>query len=336
MKARFISFCLLAMVLFAITEETQAQDPHFSQYASSPMTLNPAMIGKGLSGWRFSSLYRTQWWGGGSSPAFNTVTASLENKISTTANNGGFSLGISMLSEGSNAGLLKNNYFSAGLSYQQSLDADGKEALTGGMILTYANRYLDASKLFFQSQFGSMGFQRSIPSNDPATIANSNYIDVNAGIQYSKISDRIGYSFGAAIYHAGTVSKVTTGDTYRLPARVSLQAGVQFRIGMDQLHFSTITELQSQKSIYSLGGVYKMHINDDPAEYLNIGVWKRFGDSFYPYIAIEDESWLAGISYDVITGSLKEEYGSVQSIELSLVFKFGKKKKQSAAGIIFY
>jgi type IX secretion system PorP/SprF family membrane protein len=338
MKTTFFFHCLFCAMLFACATATQAQDPHFSQYASSPMTINPASIGRSLSGWRFSSVYRTQWWAGGSSPAFNTVAASLEHKISSTTSNGGFSLGLSMLSEGSNAGLLKNNYFSGGISYQQSLYADGREALTGGVLITYANRYLDVDKLYFQSQFGSMGFQRSIPANDPAGIANNNYMDLSAGLQYSKTNERIGYSFGASIFHAAATTKNTAAEeTYRLPARISLQAGVQLYLGMDQLHFSGIAELQSQKSIYSLGGVYKMRINDDPAEFLNIGLWKRFGDSFYPYIAIEDEKWLAGISYDVVTGSLKELYGSVQSFEFSLILKFGKQKtKQPVSGVIFY
>ncbi len=331
--------CLLLMIAGLMSGQTIAQDPHFSQYASSPMTLNPALIGKGSDGnWRFASIFRTQWWGGGSAPAYNTYTASLEKRFSSSATNSGFAFGISMLSESSNAGLLKNNFLSGGISYRQALDVQGKESLTAGFTVTYGNRFLDASKLYFQSQFGSMGFDRSIPSGDPVTIAGNSYTDINAGIQYSRSNNKMGYSLGAAVFHVGTpTAGASNGNEYSLPSRISLQAGMQFHVGADQLHFSSTADIQSQQSVYTFGAIYKAHINDAPLEFLNIGIWQRFGDSFYPYIAIEDENWLAGITYDVVTSSEKKLYGSVQSLELSLMFKFGKKKSRSAvSGIIFY
>jgi hypothetical protein len=45
-----------------------AQDPFVSQYFSSPMHLNPALIAKGVGDWRVAGIYRTQWQGAGAEP----------------------------------------------------------------------------------------------------------------------------------------------------------------------------------------------------------------------------------------------------------------------------
>ncbi len=45
----------------------KAQDPHFSQFFASPLTLNPAFTGKFDGTVRIAGNYRNQW------PAFNNV-----------------------------------------------------------------------------------------------------------------------------------------------------------------------------------------------------------------------------------------------------------------------
>ena len=101
-------------VLFATGFLANGQDPYFSQYFISPSTLNPALIGKGVSNARVLSAYRSQWWG--SSPsAFNTYPTSAEMRLLKKDNNPSqFAFGLTALSDASNSGLLKNNYFSLG------------------------------------------------------------------------------------------------------------------------------------------------------------------------------------------------------------------------------
>ena len=49
------------LVLVFITAITQAQDPHFSQFFSSPLTINPAFTGKFNGSFRVTGNYRNQW-----------------------------------------------------------------------------------------------------------------------------------------------------------------------------------------------------------------------------------------------------------------------------------
>src|SRR5436305_8986838 len=55
------------LIFFCSIAKVKAQDPHFSQFFSSPLTLNPALTGKFDGTLRVAGNYRNQW------PAFNNV-----------------------------------------------------------------------------------------------------------------------------------------------------------------------------------------------------------------------------------------------------------------------
>lgn len=331
MKKKQLPYILLVCVCCVQSFHVEAQDPHFSQYFTSPMTINPALIGKDVSNWRTIANFRSQWWGESVAP-YTTTALSLEKSIHT--GNSGKSIlgfGISLLTDQSNSGLLKNNYFSIGSAYNIALDRVGKEFLGIGLAGTYANRLLDASKFQFQSQFGSMGFQRSVPSGDPVNILSNTYWDANVGIRYSKKVRNCEYGFGAAVFHASRpTAGILNNSSYTVDQRISLQAGTSVYLkNKDEFCLSSILDMQGGNSIYTLGGVYKSNLGDK-MEKLNLGLWYRFNDAIYPYVALEVKNWMIGLTYDVITSNLKNSYSSVQSMEVSLALFFGSKKNPVA------
>ena len=334
MKKQFL-FSFLVCVGCVVCQGIKAQDPHFSQYFSSPMTLNPALIGKDVADWRALATFRSQWWGSTEAAPFYTTAASLEKNFSAgSTSKSTFGMGLSMVSDASNSGLLKNNYFTVGAAYNIALDAKGDELLGVGLEGTYANRLVDAGKFQFQSQFGSMGFQRSAPSGDPVNILTNRYWDVNVGVHYSKNypANKWGFRLGAAVFHTGTPQEgVFSSTTYSINRRISLQGGLVFHLNnKDEVVISSISQTQGENSIFTLGGVYKARINDNTIESLHIGLWNRFRDALYPYIGLEGKNWLVGISYDVINSEIRNSYNSVQSMEFSLAWHFNSQKSKGA------
>src|SRR6476659_6864355 len=105
-----------------LTLAANAQDPHFSQFFASPLTLNPAFTGKFDGQWRLTANHRDQW---PSIPkAYVTTSASfdfpiLKNKI---PEGDVFGVGLSGVSDASANNQLKLNYGSASMSYHKSLD----------------------------------------------------------------------------------------------------------------------------------------------------------------------------------------------------------------------
>lgn len=326
MKIKYIYRALLSLVVVMVVSanRVQAQDPHFSQYFTSPMTINPSLIGKDVEDWRLTSTLRRQWWGGTVAP-YNTYTASIEKRIAMNST-GDNQLGIGLMafSDESNNGLLKDTYLSLGAAYNMTLDGAGRHHLGAGLTASYAGRLVDPSKFEFQSQFGSMGFQRSVPSNDPVTIQSNHYLEVNAGLNYNYSDTKWGFNLGAAIFHASKPRDgVYLNSTYTIDARYSVQGGMYFNLANhNQLMLSEISEMQGQNSIHSIGAVYKISVKDKNLRSFNVGLWERFGDAIYPYIGLESERWIAGLTYDVVTSGVKTASNSVQSMELSFAWQF--------------
>lgn len=326
MKRNYIRTFSLIVLLFTGNKILHAQDPHFSQYFMSPTTLNPALTGKSTDDWKASANFRSQWWGGSIAP-FYTTNAAIEKRVASKANDQSyFGFGVSFLTDASNSGLLKNNYFTAGAAYHIAVNGTGTEHFSLGFQVSYANRLLDASKFEFQSQFGSMGYQRYTAFGDPATGVSNNYIDLNAGFQYSKEEKDWGVSLGLGVFHAATPeASVYQTSSYSLPRRYTANGSVYFKSGThNQIAISTVTDIQGGNAVNASGVVYKIGIQSDQLQSLNLGAWARFGDALYPYLGLEGKKWVLGLSYDVITSKINSSYNSVQSMEISFGFKFGQ------------
>src|SRR5258705_6955704 len=87
-------FLALLLFFFSFTGTVKGQDPHFSQYFSSPLTLNPAMAGYFEGDSRVSTNFRQQWRSIGS--PFITGTVSYDSKLlqSRIADNDILALGV--------------------------------------------------------------------------------------------------------------------------------------------------------------------------------------------------------------------------------------------------
>ena len=71
---------LVCVIAFALgTLSVKAQDPNFSQFFASPLTLNPAMTGKIDGLYRVAGNYRNQW--PTINNAFTTYTVSFDAAI---------------------------------------------------------------------------------------------------------------------------------------------------------------------------------------------------------------------------------------------------------------
>lgn len=329
-------FLLILLIIPAFYAE--AQDPHFTQYFASPSTMNPALTGFENSDWKLTAIYRNQWWGGNISP-YITSGISVEKSLAPMKDkNHQWGFGFSMLSDASNGGLLKNNYFNAGVAYQMDLSGDGSQTLGLGTSVAYANRLLDASKFAFQDQFGSMGFQRAVPTADPVSLQNNHYWDLNAGVYYDNMGEKWGYGFGAAVFHSASPSGgFYDNSSYRLARRIVLHGNgsYQFNSG-DNLVLSGISEWQGKNNIFTIGAQYGIHVQSEIVQQLHVGLYERFHDALCPYVGLEAKNWLLGISYDFVSSHVSSPYNAVQSLEFSFGWLLGEKNKSGNKRILHY
>jgi hypothetical protein len=249
------------------------------------------------------------------------VLSNLTNKYNR------LSVGLMMLNENSNGGVLNNNYFSAALSNQ--IQVSDKLVLKLAISGTYANRMLNLANSTFQSQFGSFGFINTASNYDPVAATSPSYLEMNTGLAIEYISKTFDYEFGAAIFHA---SKPKIGffenSNYEIDPRGVAHGSLTIRPNKNgEFIFSGNVQVQAKKQLITIGGGYTFNVGDSANHQLSIGLWNRINESVYPYASLKVNTFTIGLSYDMVSSNAKKTFSSLSSSEASILWEFGKRKK---------
>jgi type IX secretion system PorP/SprF family membrane protein len=302
-----------------------AQDPHFSQFFASPLTLNPALTGKFDGTVRVAGNYRNQW------PAFNNVytTSTLSVDFPILKNRlpdfDTWGIGIMALNDQAGAGVLTNNYIGVSTSYHKALDEDGYQQLGIGFQGVYGQKRLNTSKLYFEDQLTPYGFTGVSQDQFSAKYVNINYLDVNAGILFTtSTNDDNNFYVGASMYHINRPKEsFKEGGSWNIAARTTVSAGGYFPVQDNlTLHLSGIYQYQNGASETNIGGALAAVI--DPASEspsnVYLGSWYRFNDAIIPYVGLEFSGFRLGATYDINVSSLKTASQSRGGMEISLIY----------------
>lgn len=300
-----------------------AQDPHFSQFFASPLTLNPAFTGKFNGLWRLAANHRDQW---PSIPkAYVTSSASIDFPILTNKipDNDVFGVGISGLSDASADNILKLNYGSVSMSYHKSLDENGYSTIGAGFQGTYSSLSLDSKRLTFEDQLTQNGFTGT--TSDLITNGNNqSYFDVNAGVLYSGSSNGINnYYLGLSMYHINRPKVSFKDKNWYLSGRITVHGGGSFPVSdVLTLHTSIIHQIQNKASETTLGAAIAANLNQDEEKPTSVylGSWVRFNDAIVPYVGLEFGGLRIGASYDFNISGLKAATNTRGGSEISLIY----------------
>ncbi len=311
------------MVCLISVTYVRAQDPHFSQFFSSPLTLNPAFTGKFDGQWRLAANHRDQW---PSIPkAYVTTSASLDFGIlkGKIPNGDVFGIGISGLSDQSADAALKLNYGSLSMSYHKALDDEGYNTIGAGFQATYSSAILDRNKLTFEDQLTQNGFTN--PTNETFDNGTTqNYVDLNAGLLYSGSTNGYNnYYLGLSVYHINKPNLSFIDKTWNLASRVTIHGGGTFPVS-ENLDFNTsiIYQMQNKASELVLGGALSALLNGDEVNPSRVyfGSWLRVNDAIIPYLGLEINGLRIGASYDINTSGLKAATLSRGGSEFSIIY----------------
>lgn len=313
-----------------------AQDPIFSQFFASPLSVNPALAGNGDANWRLMGLRRNQWISAGTDP-LNTTSLSFDGKIYKNKYNehnyvGG---GLMFLQDNGLAGAYKSSSFNFALSSHVSLDADDIQGLSAGIGGTYANTLIDFSQLSFASQLSSSGFNRALPTNEAYMSSIKPYYSAFAGLTYTYRNERTNFDIGIAGYRFMRTSKSALQDVNQFdPPRYNVHADFQTYLS-DRLIFNANSMFVFENNInsYSLGVNFGNILGDvnnieNPAVF-NTGIWYRQNEAIIPYIGLGYGSLQGGLSYDVNISNSKSSIGPLQTFEFSLILRSGNKSRST-------
>lgn len=300
----------------------EAQDPHFSQFFASPLTLNPANTGNFNGEIRVAGNYRDQWPDFGNAYITSTVAidGSLLKKSIPKADK--FSAGFVLLSDQTGNGILKENHLLVSTSYKKSLDASGRQSITIGFQGGMGNYAFDSDKANFEDEISASGF--TIPTSELLLSRDINklFFDVHTGMLYRlNMNDDNGIYFGGSVYHLAKPNFGFNSNNYTLQHRYNIQGGGFFQLGyLTTLHSSFQFQRQINFRELLVGAAISRLIIDkvNTSSEIYIGTWFRNGDSFIPYVGIEWNNLRAGFSYDYKYSNKNSNPGSFQSAEFSL------------------
>ncbi|MDP4148008.1 MAG: PorP/SprF family type IX secretion system membrane protein [Bacteroidota bacterium] len=327
MTKRLIILSLLATLM---ANGSWAQDPGFSQFFASPLTLNPAMTGKFNGDVRVAGNYRNQW------PAINnafiTSTISVDGHLLSgrLPENDTWGIGVMAMTDRTASGILTSNFIALSTSYHKSLDEDGLHQIGIGFQGAYANKSLDGTRLTFEDGLQLDGTWLRSPSEPiNSQFVSVHYFDMNLGVLYNASSNgNNNYYFGASAYHLNHPKESFLGvDTINVPTRYTFHGGGFFPVtgSSSTLYVSGLFNSQAGAHDFVLGGAWEVSASADETYPVNFyaGLWGRFSnvtDAVIPYVGLDYGDFNLGLTYDVNVSSLQTASQSRGGVEISLIY----------------
>ncbi|MEJ8817961.1 PorP/SprF family type IX secretion system membrane protein [Lacibacter sp. H407] len=317
---------LILLPLLVIVLQSYAQDPNFSQFFASPLTLNPALTGKFNGQVRVAGNYRNQW--PTINNAFRTGTASVDfgilgNRIPEFDQ---FGVGVMGMYDVNGDGVMKNSFFSGSVAYHKGIDEDGFHQIGVGFSGSYAQRRLDFGKLDFEDELTSLGFTGNTAELNGINTGflNINYADVNAGVIYNGATNEYNnFYIGASVYHINRPKVSFLGADYIMNPRFTIHGGGYFPIAdATTLFVSANHQRQAGATETIFGAAVGFTVNQDFESPTDVyaGAFFRYGDALIPYAGLEFGNYRLGISYDVNVSRLAAASQRRGGMEISLIW----------------
>ena len=318
MKVRF--YAILALLLGVTI--TNAQDIHFSQFYSAPLTLNPALTGNFNGFYRVSGIYRNQWPGLTSSrPAFSTPSVSVDfSLLREKIKKGSLGVGVVFFNDQQNGKTFNQNQILGSVAYNMSFGPKGVFQLGLGFQGGVAMTKMDFSKFEFGEGYNpDLSYDRSYNGE---TFNSGNRVKgvFNAGIFlksefYKGMRVYAGYSFNNATNYKQDF--LANSKVYRLPFRHTVHGGFEFDIKDAAVLIPGILfQTQAKAKETNFGLTAGIHVVKDPAKRatLFLGLWNRLNTGNYtmiPKVGFEWKGFRAGFAYDI---HLAKQYGDYKNI----------------------
>jgi type IX secretion system PorP/SprF family membrane protein len=312
-----------------IAGSATAQDVHFTQYFTSPLTLNPALTGLVQCDVRAAANYRSQWASVSANP-YITGTVSFDMATMKHKLREGDALGIGVLGmyDRSGLGALTNTTVGLSLAYHHAFGKDKLQTISFGMQTYLVQKSLDFNKLEFGDQIDPNSGITLGKSSEQFGSADISYADFNAGIMYSgHVSDHATAYAGVSYYHFTQPVETFLQGTSTIHSRQTAYLGGSFDLNQDiVLYASGLYQTQASATEIMLGAAAGFILNPghDPEFQKNtilyLGGWYRYQDAVSPYVAFQYQKMQFGLSYDVNVSAFTPATNGAGAYEFTFIY----------------
>lgn len=344
------SFFLFTLILLAIAfpASVQAQDPHFSQFYSAPLQMNPALTGVFPGEYRFIANYRTQNYAVLGNQSYRSIAASFEGRR-RVGRDDFYSLGVAVLHDQVGESNFTQSRAVLSGSYLKHLGSGrgrgSDQFLIGGAQLGVGQWTFDWNDLWFSEQFSSdpivgIGIDMSAFNGESFSAMETDlFMEFNAGLLYYNVIDRDNsFYFGGSMHHLTEPNVSFLEDqTEKLHRRWVGQVGGQIGLTRELGLLPAIAVMGQGPSFLGIGGMNLRYSNRDWREIaIRAGLWGRMVnesesgmglESMVVSAILEVERWQFGLSYDVTVSDLSSANNSRGAFELSLIYVHPSKER---------
>ena len=320
---------ILTLIGLAAGLTAAAQDVHFTQYFTSPLTLNPANTGLVNCDWRVSGNYRDQW-SAVNSTGYQTATISYDMAILRGKLNGdGLGIGILGLYDKSGTGALRNTTTGLSIAYHKRLSNDEYKPrnLSIGVQGYLTQKSIDFNLLKFESQYDPTSGGTPYASGENFNSADVSYPDLNAGIMYSGyVSEKSNMYAGVSYYHITQPVETFLNGTHKIASRFTATLGGSLQMSDKMMLYASAMYMQQAKAsnlILGAASGFIMNPNheDDVANSVfYLGAWYRYRDAIAPYVGFEWAKAKIGLSYDINLSGFTTATKGNGGLEISLIY----------------
>jgi type IX secretion system PorP/SprF family membrane protein len=324
---------LLSIVAIAgIALGSRAQDVHFTQYFTSPLTLNPAQTGLTQGDWRASANFRSQWYTVSKNPYVSgTIAFDIPTLRGKLPEGDALGIGVLGLYDKSGTGGLQNTTVGLSIAYHKAFGIDKQHTLSLGVQGYMVQKSIQFDKLIFGDQVNpNMPGGISGVSGEPFGNADLTYPDFNAGLMYSgRVAEKATLYGGFSYYHlSGPEEKFLNGgaSSIKINSRYAAHLGGSFEMNENTvMYLSGMYQKQGPASELLLGGAVGFVMNPGHSEFTRntifyLGGWYRYGDAIAPYVGFEWSKMKIGFSYDATLSSAQNMTSGQGAYEISVIY----------------
>jgi type IX secretion system PorP/SprF family membrane protein len=325
-------FLLGTIAMAGLSIMSVAQDVHFTQYFTSPLTLNPAQTGLIETDWRAAANIRQQWASVSDNPYLSgTVTFDMPILKGKLPEGDAMGIGVLGLYDKVGAGGLQNVTLGLSLAYHKAFGIDKQHRLSLGAQGSLVQKSIQFEKLYFEDQYdvNNPSAYLNRLTGEKFGNADVSYPDFNVGLMYSgKISQRGTMYGGVAYYHLTRPEErfINSGDALKINSRMSYHLGGSIEANPNTIvYLSTMLQTQGPATEFLVGGAVGFIMNPGHDEYTTsttfyLGAWYRYNDAIAPYIGFEWSKMKIGFTYDVTLSSAHHMTNGNGALELSIIY----------------
>jgi len=313
-----------------------AQDIHFSQFYMSPLNLNPAMTGVMNCNKRAVANYRNQWAPALGSNAYNTWSASYDQKLAVGQNDF-FGVGGSLWGDVAGASRFGTTQGRLSFSYSKKMAGNSKTShhLVVGADAAMTQRRIDPNGLRWPSQHSVTNPGTFDPGLPGGIIAENSitYADLSAGLLwFSNLDQENSFYVGAAMHHLNEANVSFLGQTASLYQKITVHGGGQFAMNKKMsLVPGFVLLFQGPHREYNAGSSvrWKMGGGRGNDQHFQLGLWYRAGvnenggwhsDALIVSSRFDYKSYGFGFSYDWTLSDFSDASVGNGSFEFSLTY----------------